>query len=70
MTRLSMDLKVIPRSYKGHRFILVVIDGVTNFMVTIAIYQSRSEEIGGVSIECVLSKYSVMVIASNTLKSI
>ena len=59
MTRLSMDLKLILRSYKGHKFILVVIDEVTNFMVTIPIYQSRSEEIGDALIEHVLSKYSV-----------
>ena len=30
-----MDLKVMPRSYKGYKFILVVIDEVTNFIVTI-----------------------------------
>ena len=37
-TRLSMDLKVMPRYYKGHTFILVVIDEVINFMVTIPIH--------------------------------
>ena len=44
MTRLSMDLKVMARYYKGHKFILVVIGKVTNFMVTIPIYQPMSEE--------------------------
>ena len=43
-TRLSMDLKVIPKSYKEHRFILVDIDQVTNFMVIIPIHQSRSDK--------------------------
>ena len=28
MSRLSMDLKVMPRSYKGHRYILCIIDEV------------------------------------------
>ena len=31
MSGLSMDLKVMPRSQKGHRYILYVIDKVTNF---------------------------------------
>ena len=29
-----MDLKVMPRSSKGHRYILCVIDEVTNYMIT------------------------------------
>ena len=34
MSRLSMDLKVMPRSQKGHRFILCIIDEVTNYLIT------------------------------------
>ena len=34
MTILNMDLNVMPRSYKGHMFILQVLDEATNFMVT------------------------------------
>ena len=59
MTGLSMDMKVMPTSYKGHNFILVVIDEVPNIMVMIPIYQSRSEEIINVLIEHVFSKYSI-----------
>ena len=44
MSRLSMDLKVMPRSQKGHRYILCIIDEVTNFLVTFPIFQARSEE--------------------------
>ena len=44
MSRLSMDLKVMPRSHKGHRYILCIIDEVTNYLVTIPIFQARSEE--------------------------
>ena len=33
MSRLSMDLKVMPRSHKGHRYILCIIDEVTNFLI-------------------------------------
>ena len=31
MSRLHMDLKVMPRSHKGHKYILCMIDEVTNF---------------------------------------
>ena len=31
LSRLSMDLKVMPRSHKGHKFILCIIDEVTLF---------------------------------------
>ena len=36
----------MPRSHKGHKFILCTIDGVTNYLITVPIYQGRSEEIG------------------------
>ena len=38
MSRLSMDLKVMPRLHKGHRNILCIIDEVTNYMVTVPIF--------------------------------
>ena len=44
LTRLSMDLKVMPRSGKGHKFILYIIDEVTNYLITVPIYQSKAEE--------------------------
>ena len=51
-----MDLKVMPKSYKGHKFILCIIDEVTNYLVTVLIKQSRLEEIGDAMIENVISK--------------
>ena len=36
-----MDLKVVPRSNK---YILYVIDEVTNYLITVPIHQSKSEE--------------------------
>ena len=47
----------MPRSYKGHKFILCVLDEVTNYLFTVPIYQSISEEIGEALIESVISKY-------------
>ena len=59
MSRLSMDLKVMPRSHKGHRYILCIIDEVTNYLVTVPIFQARSEEIGEALIENVIMKYCI-----------
>ena len=38
LSRLSMDVKVMQKSYKEHKFILCVIDEMTNYVITIAIY--------------------------------
>ena len=59
MSRLSMDLKVMPRSHKGHRYILCIIDKVTNYLVTVPIFQARSEEIGEALTENVIMKYCI-----------
>ena len=59
LLRLSMDLKVMPRSSKGHRYILCVIDEVTNYIITAPIKYSRSKEVGEALIDNVISKYCV-----------
>ena len=46
LSKLSVDLKVMPRSQKGHKFILCIIDEMTNYLITIPIRHSRSEEVG------------------------
>ena len=58
LLRLSMDLKVMPKSYRGHKFILCVIDEMTNYLITMPIYQARSEEIGDSLID-VISKFGI-----------
>ena len=57
LSKLSMDLKVMPRSQKGHKFILCIIDEMTNYLITVPIFQSRSEEVGEALIEHVISKF-------------
>ena len=52
-----MDLKVMPRLQKGHKFILCIIDKMTNYLITVPIYHSRSEEVGEALIEHDISKY-------------
>ena len=59
MSRLSMDLKVMPRVHKGHRYILCIIYEVKNYLVTVPIFQARSEEIGEALIENVITKYCI-----------
>ena len=59
LLRLSMKLKVMPRCCRGHRYILCIIDEVTNYMITAPIKQSRSEEVGEALINDVISKYCI-----------
>ena len=47
----------MPRSYKGHKFILCIIDEVTKYLITVPICQAKSEEIGEALIESVITKY-------------
>ena len=54
-----MDLKVMPCSSKGHKFILYIIDEVANYLIIVLIYQSKAEEIGEALIEHVITKYCV-----------
>ena len=57
LSKLSMDLKVMPRSQIGHKFILCIIDEMKNYLIMVPIYQSRSEEVGVALIEDVISKF-------------
>ena len=59
LTRLSMDLKVMPHSNKGHKCILCIIDEVTNYLIMVPIYQSKAEEIGEALIEYIITRYCV-----------
>ena len=59
LSRLSMDLKVMPKSSKGHKFILCIIDEVTNYLIMTPVYQSKAEEIGEALIEHIITKYCV-----------
>ena len=54
-----MDLKVMPRSQKGHWYILCVKDEMTNYLITAPLYQARSEEVGEALIENVISKFGM-----------
>ena len=59
LSRLSMDLKVMPRSYKSDRYILCITDEVTNYIITAPMKQAKSEEVGETLTNSVFSKYCV-----------
>ena len=49
----------MPRLHKGHRYILCIIDEETNFLVTVPIFQAKSEEVGEAPLEHVITKYYI-----------
>ena len=49
----------MPKSYKVHKFILCIIDDVTNSLITVPVYHFRLEEISDALIENVISKYCI-----------
>ena len=54
-----MDLKVMPKSYKVRKLILCILDKITNYLITVPIYHSTSEEIDDALIENAISKYCI-----------
>ena len=59
LSRLSMDLKVMPKSSREHKFILCITDEVMNYLITIPVYQTKAVEIGEALIVHVVTKYCV-----------
>ena len=49
----------MPRSQKSHKFILCVLDEVTNYLITVPIFHAKSEEVGEALIENVITKYCI-----------
>ena len=47
----------MPKSQKDHKFILCIIDEMTNYLITVPIHHVRSEEVGEGLIEHVISKF-------------
>ena len=52
-----MDFKVMPKSQKGHKYVHCVIDEVTYFLITVPIFEAKSEEVGEAFLEHVITKY-------------
>ena len=49
----------MPISHKGHKYILCIIDEVSNYLITVPIFQVRSEEIEEALIKNVINKYCI-----------
>ena len=49
----------MPRSHKAHKYILCIINEVINYLITVPIFQARSEEIGEALIENIITKYCI-----------
>ena len=49
----------MPKSQKGHKYILHVIDEVTNFLIMVPIFQARSEEVGEALLEHIIIKHCI-----------
>ena len=52
-------------SHNGHKYILCIIDEVSNYLITVLLYQARSEEIGealvnNVTMKCCIPEYIIM----------
>ena len=64
----------MPRSPKGHKFILCIIDEVTHCLITVPIYQAKSEEIEAlienVITKCCIPEYIIMDQDSNFMSSL
>ena len=50
---LSLDQK------RGPKFILCIIDEVTNYLIAVPIYQAKSEETGEAPMENMITKYCI-----------
>ena len=49
----------MPKSQKGHTYVFCVVDEVTNFLITVPIFQARSEEVGEALLEHVITKHCI-----------
>ena len=49
----------MPKLSKGHKFILCIMDKVTNYLVMIPVYQSEAEGIGEALFGNLITKYCV-----------
>ena len=49
----------MPRSSKGHKLILCIIDEVTNYLITVPMYQSKVEEVAEALIRHIITKYCI-----------
>ena len=59
MSKVSMDIKYMPKAGNGMKFILVIIDDNLNYMVTVPLPQIKTELICEALMVHLISKHSV-----------
>ena len=47
----------MPRSYRGHKYILCIIDEANNYLINVPVHQAKLEEVLEALIENVITKY-------------
>ena len=55
----------MPRSGKGHKFILCIINEETDYLITFPMCQSKAEEVGEALIEHIITKYCIPRLYNN-----
>ena len=49
----------MPKSHRGHKYILCIINEVTNYLINVPIHHAKSEEVEEALIENIITKYCV-----------
>ena len=49
----------MPKSHKGHKYILCIIDEVTNYLITVPMFQAKLEEVGEAILEHIITKHCI-----------
>ena len=49
----------MPRSNKGHKYLLFITDEVTNYLITVLISSVKSEQMGDALIKHIITKYCI-----------
>ena len=54
-----MDFEVMPKLYRGHKYMLCIIDEVTNYLISIPIHQAKTKDTGDTLIQNFITKYRI-----------
>ena len=49
----------MPKSHKGQKYILCIINEVTNYLITMPVFQAKSEKVGEAILEHIITKHCI-----------
>ena len=61
LANVSMDIKYMPKSSKGYKFLLVILCEVTNFLVTHPMKEVNAEQVCTILVDEFISYFSIPV---------